>query len=197
MPSTCRAEVSVYGILRHRAVDQLSQAEVGDLHPPLTIEQDILRLDVAMDDSLLVRELQRVAELRHDRHRLLRRQMPDLEHPAEVRAVHVLHEEVVPPLHLPEIINRDDVGMVQPSQRPRLADEPLLKARIAIDARRKDFERDQPIEPAMACLVHHPHSAAPHQFDDFELGELASQLRHVGRGGGRRPLRQRGRLRIV
>src|SRR3712207_7415259 len=46
---------------RRRGRDDLRQPEVGDFHPPLAVEQDVLRLDVAVDDPLLVRELQRVA----------------------------------------------------------------------------------------------------------------------------------------
>ena len=52
--------------------NKLGDAKVGDLHPALLVEQDVLRLDVAVDDALLVRELQRLANLRHNGQRLLR-----------------------------------------------------------------------------------------------------------------------------
>ena len=45
---------------------QLGQAEVGDLHLPGPVEQDVLGLDVAMDDAMVVCVLEGVADLRHD-----------------------------------------------------------------------------------------------------------------------------------
>jgi len=41
-------------------------AEIGDFYAPFLIQQNILRLDVAMHDAFVVRELQRLAYLRHD-----------------------------------------------------------------------------------------------------------------------------------
>jgi hypothetical protein len=48
------------------------QPEIRHLHAAAAVEQDIFRLDVAVDDALVVRELQRVANLRHDRQRFAR-----------------------------------------------------------------------------------------------------------------------------
>ena len=39
---------------------------IRHLHAPAPIHQNIFRLDVAMHDALIVRELQRIANLRHD-----------------------------------------------------------------------------------------------------------------------------------
>ena len=50
--------------------EDLGDAEIRDLHPAAFIQQDVLRLDVAVHDALLVRELQRLADLRHDLQRL-------------------------------------------------------------------------------------------------------------------------------
>ena len=50
--------------------DQGGDAEVGDLHPPVAVHEDVLRLDVAVDHPVVVGELERLADLRHDRQRL-------------------------------------------------------------------------------------------------------------------------------
>ena len=42
------------------------QPEVSDLHPALLVDHHVLRLDVAMDDSLVVGELKGFANLRDD-----------------------------------------------------------------------------------------------------------------------------------
>ena len=46
-------------------------AEVRDLHTACLIQQQVLRLDVAMHDAVVMRELQRLADRRHNGQRLL------------------------------------------------------------------------------------------------------------------------------
>ena len=82
-------------VVRRRVPEQLGEAEVGDLHAAPLVEQDVLGLDVAMDDAFVVGVLQRVADLRHDRQRLGRRQAARLDELPQVGAVDVLHHEVV------------------------------------------------------------------------------------------------------
>ena len=62
------------GVAAASRPEDLGDAEVGDLHPALLVEQDVLRLDVAVDDAFVVRELERLADLRDDRQRLARAQ---------------------------------------------------------------------------------------------------------------------------
>ena len=107
----------------------LGDAKVGDLHPALLVQQDVLRLDVAVDDALLVGELQRLADLRHDDQRLLGASLPALQQLPQGHAVHELHQQVGIAARLAEVIDGDDVRMVEPGQRPRLAGEALGKLR--------------------------------------------------------------------
>ena len=48
------------------------QTEIRHLHPAAAIQQDVFRLDVAMDDALVVRELERITNLRDNGQRLAR-----------------------------------------------------------------------------------------------------------------------------
>ncbi len=50
---------------------QLGQPEVGNLHSTFSVEQDVLRLDVAMDNAIVMSELQGLADLRDNGQRLL------------------------------------------------------------------------------------------------------------------------------
>ena len=77
------------------ASHQFRQTKIRHLHPSAAVEQDVLRLDVAMDDALVVRELERVANLRHDGQRLARRDASGVEQLSQVHAVHEFHQEVV------------------------------------------------------------------------------------------------------
>ncbi len=93
MPTTSFAPVSETSVCSQ--ADHLGDAEVGDLHPALFVEQDVFRLDVAVDDALVVGELERFADLRHDGQRLFRRQFPGLFDLAQVGAIHKFHEQVM------------------------------------------------------------------------------------------------------
>ena len=71
------------------------QAKIRHLHAAPAIQQNVLRLDVAVDDALVVRKLERVANLRHDGQRLARGNAAAREQLPQVHAVHEFHEEEV------------------------------------------------------------------------------------------------------
>ena len=69
---------SVAAILKRRAFrgrrgTQLGDAEVEDLHAPVAREEDVLRLQIAMDDALLVRGGEALRDLQRDVDGLARR----------------------------------------------------------------------------------------------------------------------------
>ena len=114
--------------------EQLGQPEICDLHPAALVDEDVFRLDVAMDDAFVVGELQGVADLRHDRQGLLGLYVAGPDRLPQVDAVDVLHDEVeLAVRRAAEIVDGDDVRMAEPRQRPGLAREPLGKGRIAAD----------------------------------------------------------------
>ena len=130
------------GHLRFAAQD-LRNAEIGDLHPALFVNQNILRLDVAVHNALVMGELERLADLRDDLQRLARGQLARPLQLPQVQAVHEFHDEVRQPVHLAEFVDGHDVGMGQFGQRARFAIEPLDKTRAARGLRRKNFQRDE------------------------------------------------------
>ena len=96
---------------------QLGQAEVGDLHPPALVDQDVFGLDVAMNDAFVVGELQGIADLRHDRQGASLGVIP----PACIACRKFTPStysmtKKYKPSGLAEIVNRDDVRMVEPRQ---------------------------------------------------------------------------------
>ena len=155
---------------------QLGQAEIGDLHSPALVDQDVLGLDVAVDDAFVVSELQGVANLRHDRQRLLRRHPAGLNRLPQVHAVDIFHDEEIQPLGLAEIVDGDDVRMAQPGQRAGFAREPLGKRRIVAGFHRQNLDRHQPIEPRLPGFVDRPHAPLAQQFEDFKLRKSLGQF---------------------
>jgi hypothetical protein len=92
-----------------------------------------------MDDALVVRELQRLADLRHDGQRLFRGQFPGALHLAQICPIDKFHQQIMQRSHFAEVMHGHDIGMIQPRQSPRLAIETFGKARVAGHSGRKYF----------------------------------------------------------
>ena len=128
-------------------------------HPAFFVQQKIFRLDVAVNDAFVVRELQRLADLRHDGQRLFWRQFPRLFDFAQVGAIHELHQQIVQRAGLAKVMNGDDVRMIEAGQGAGFAVEPLGKTGIAGHRRRQHLQGDQTVQCRLARLVNRPHAA--------------------------------------
>ena len=113
-------------------VQRAGDAEVGHLHLALAAEEDVLRLDVAVDEPVVVREREPVG----DRERELER--PSDRQPArpedellEVLAVDVLEDDELPAVVVATVDDGDDVRVREPRDRARLAAEALEVLRVA------------------------------------------------------------------
>ncbi len=108
----------------------LRDAEVGDLHALVAGEDDVGWLDVAMDDPLAVREVERLGDLLEDpRDRRVRERLALLENLLERRTFDVLHRNEGDRLFvvLPDVVHGDDRGMAEDAGRLRFAHEPRLE----------------------------------------------------------------------
>jgi len=160
----------------------LGDAEIRDLDAPLFVQQHVFRFDVPMHDALLVGELKRLTDLRHDGQRLLRLDMPFTQQVAQGHPVHVFHQQEEHPARLAKVVNGDDVRMTQPGQGLGLALKAFCELRLGALLRRENLQGHQAVELRLACLVHHAHAAAAEALEDLELGETRGDL--VGRRHG-------------
>ena len=112
--------------LGHLRRARARDAEVRHLQPAVAADDDVVRLDVAVDDPVAVRERERAEDLARvvDRDRDRRRAVAD-EQLLERAPVEELHRDVVGALRLAAVEDRDDVRMVEPGGALRLAAEPL------------------------------------------------------------------------
>jgi hypothetical protein len=60
-------QTTIGGHRRLAAVVPLGQAEIGDMRPAGQVQNDIRRLQITMDDAVLVRVLYRLGQFRHQR----------------------------------------------------------------------------------------------------------------------------------
>ena len=79
-----------------------------------TVEQDVRRLDVAVDEALRMRGVEGVRDLRADRDRPARIQLLLVrEQHLQIAAVREAHDEVELSVHLAGVVDRDDVRMLE------------------------------------------------------------------------------------
>src|SRR5215467_3198537 len=116
-----------------------------------------------MSDALLVRGVQRVADLPGVLHRLIDRQRT-----FQRSAVNVLHHQVI----RPDVVELANVRMIQRGDRTRFPLEALRKLLLG------DFDRDGAIKPCIAGLVHLAHAAFAQRRQDLVGTEFVASVQH-------------------
>ena len=113
-------------LLRHLARAGARDAEVRDLHDALGVDDDVVRLDVAVDDAVAVRVAERGEDLARvrdrDGHRAEAARADEL---LERSPLDVLHDDVVGAVELAAVEDRDDVRVGEAGGVRRLSTEAL------------------------------------------------------------------------
>ena len=152
-------EVGRRGLLRDAEVRQVHV--LGGLG-----DHDVGRLHVAVDQVVVVGGVERARDLLEHVER-----PPDAEpsvapeERAEVGPVDVAHRDVEEPVgvtsvDLPGVVDRDDVGVVEPCRALRLPHEPLAEARVVRQRRGKHLESHLAAEADVLGEVDDAHAAA-------------------------------------
>ena len=159
--------------------DALGQAEVGQvavLAPVLLVDEHVRGLDVPVHQAAPVRRVQGVGHLGGDGDRA-----GGLEHAfapqerLEVGALDVPHRDEQAPVGLPRLVDRDDVGVVEPGGEARLAQQALAEALVVGQRRIEELERDRPVEAGVPGEVDLAHAAAAGQLLDAISRELLTR----------------------
>ena len=147
--------------LRHLARAGARDAEVRDLDDALGVDDDVVRLDVAVHHAVTVRVPQRGEDLPgvrdRDRHRAEAARADEL---LERPALDVLHDDEVGALGLAAIEDRDDVRMRQAGGVGRLATEALDELLVVRVAPVQHLHRDAAAELLVLGEVHVGHASA-------------------------------------
>jgi hypothetical protein len=120
-------------------------------------EQDVVRLEVAVDDSGLMGGGERVGDLHGG-----------VQQPARVagrshgRTIHELHHQIIGA----DVVNLADVGMVQGGDGAGLAFEAVGEGGL------RELDRDRAVETGIAGLPHLSHAARAEGREQFVGSEL-------------------------
>ena len=120
-----------------------------------------------MDDAVAMSVLESVGDLAGQA-----QHVGDRERTAQGLAFDVLHNEVV----RTHVEQRADVGMVQGRDAQGLVAEALLELLL------RDLDRDRPLEPRVAGLVHVAHAARAERAHDLVRAEPSSGGMGHGQG---------------
>jgi hypothetical protein len=158
-----RAEDRMGGRLRF-ITQLLCQAEVEHLHSRLG-DHDVARLQVAMNDALVVRAAKSAGDLEAVLQDLLGRKRALAQTCSECLPLDKLHDEVIGP----DIIERADVRMIERGNRMRLAVE------APAELLGGDFDGYWTIETGIDASINVTHSARTNQRVDSVWTEARTQ----------------------
>ena len=141
--------------LAHRQRDP----EVGHHRLPM-LKEDVLRLQVAMDDAVLMRIVERARNRDGDAYRLVNGELTLAVEPVPQRlALDVRHHIVQESVGSPRIEQREEIGMLEVRRNADLAQEPLgAEHRAEVGAQK--LERDVPVVSEVASEIHRRHATA-------------------------------------
>ena len=157
---------------------QLREAEVEQLRTALG-QHHVARLQVAVNDALAMRLVERVGDLDAGLERLRDPQRALLETLRERFTFEVLHDQEISSVLMPDVIERADVRVVQAGDSLRFEFQPRAQRRIRRDLRGQDFDRDRSAKTRIGRLVDLTHPPSSHAIDDLIRTEpRAGRERH-------------------
>ena len=149
----------------------LCQSEVEDLGLPALGDEDVRRLDVAVDDPLGVGGVQGVGKLDSQLEQLLRLEGLSSDAVLERLALQELHGDEGLALVLVDVVDRTDVGVVEGGAGLGLAPEPLQGDLVAEELLRQELQRDESVEAGVLGPVDDAHAPGAQLFDDAVVGD--------------------------
>ena len=134
--------------------------EVADREAAVVVEQQVAGLDVAVDDVVAVRAVERDRGLAQPAQRDRAREPAALAQPVgDGPAGEVLHDHEGAVVVLADVVDGDDVAAVaELGGGARLAEEPAARALVGVVGAREDLDRDEPPEELVLGGPHRGHA---------------------------------------
>ena len=146
--------------LGRRGLRQAEVRQVGMLLVLVERDQDVGRLDVAVDESRPMGCVQGARDRMQQRPDALGLESPlSLDQAAQVCAAHVPHRDEQIAVDLAGLVDGHDVRVVEPGRELRLADEPAPERRVGRELRGQHLDRDAACEARVFGQVDDAHPA--------------------------------------
>jgi len=131
-----------------------------------------------VNNTLLVRFLQTLADLHSDPQRFFDSQRPLLDLVGQAHTIDVRHRDEEPAVFLVDAVDTADVGMIETGRGLRFPDQTRLGLGVVQCVRREEFQRDRAAELRVLGLVDDSHPAFAELLGDFVVRDrLAGHLR--------------------
>ncbi len=151
----------------------MREAEVQHLHRAVCRDHDVARLEITMNHTRFVRCFHAGCNLHRDLKRIIHRQRATIKTIGQCFAFDVFQHEILLVVGFLDAVDTCDVRVIELRQHLGFA----LKAREPIGILRQflrqGFDRDIPLQPRVACEVHHTHPAAPELAGDLVGADLS------------------------
>ena len=154
--------------------ERFGEAEVQHLHGAVFADLDVRGLQIAVDDSLIVRRFERLGDLLRNRERLRERNRALCDPLGKRRAFNQLHDQRMDPVRVFESVDVCDVRMVERRQHLRFALETRESLRVGGEEVRQNLDGDVTVQPRVACPIDFAHSAGPEGGQDFVGAEASA-----------------------
>ena len=165
------------GLERRAGRGQLGEAEVEDLDAAVARHEDVVRLQVAVDDPLVVRGRQPARDLAGVVDGLPMRQRRCADARAERLPIEQFRDDVRRAVVGADVVDAEDVGVIERADRARLLLEAAEAIAVGRERRRQHLDGDVPAEACVARAVDFAHAARPDRGQDF-VRTHASAGRH-------------------
>ena len=174
-----------FGTVRPRLVE--AEPEVYEDGAAVRREDDVRRLDVAVEDEPGVGVGQGIGQSRRDPGRLRPGRAVIPQPPAEVGAIEEVRDDVdLSPVQA-DVVDRHDAGVAQPCEPAGLLEEPLRLGLRHLGAAAEDLDGHGPVELRVVAQVHRAEAAGPQDVPHLVAAEGGR------RGRGVPPRRRLGR----
>src|SRR6266853_4193928 len=162
--------------------NQFGQAEIQDFRLSTPGEENIGRLEIAMDDSRLMRGVEGVGNLDGDVKDLSACQRLARDDVLESLTFQELHHKEGVAFGFVNFINGADVGMVEGRGGPCLALKSLQSLMVANQFGWKELQRYIPAQLEILGAIYHSHAPAAQMFLDAVVGDdFANHTRPANR----------------
>src|SRR5882724_679728 len=151
--------------------NQFGQAEIQYLGLSTPGDENIGRLEIAMDDSTLMGGVEGVGNLNGDVKNLSARQRLARDDVLESQAFQELHRNEGVAFGFVDLVNGADVGMIEGRGGPCLALKSLQDLMVADKVGWEEFQCYVPTKPEILGAIYDPHAPTAQMFLDAVVGD--------------------------